>query len=144
GPVQLSGPIRPKICVTQGFEVFLLLPDGRLWAAHNYEGIEVGEVEEDKRRRKIYLPLPVDGTFLATSNWVNLVNARNEVAGIRSDGTLWRVFVFSRPRGIPWNRTRLLSIPEPERIGTESNWSGIAAGAGHFLALKADGTLWGW
>src|SRR5262249_16428282 len=94
------------------------------------------------RRGKIYMPVPVSGAFLATSNWVSLANTHNDVAGIRSDGTLWRM--FSRSRGMPWNRTRLVPSPEPERIGTDSNWTAIAAGAGHFLALKADGALWGW
>ena len=149
GPPRLSGSVRPKICVTQGFELFALLPDGRIWAAQNYEGIEVGEAEErsttqkhTRRERKIYMPVPVDGTFLGASNWVKLANTEHHVVGIQSDGSLWNV--FSRQGWIPWNRTRLLSVPEPERIGTDSNWTAIASGLRHFLALKADGTLWGW
>ena len=55
---------------------------------------------------------------------------------------MWKIF-SSNPT-IPWARALLLPLPEPERIGTDSNWKAIAAGAGHFLTLKADGTLWGW
>jgi ABC-type transport system involved in multi-copper enzyme maturation permease subunit len=145
GPAQLSGPVRPRICVTQGFEVFVLLPDGRIWVAQNYEGKEVGEHawdERKSRREKIYMPVPVEGTFLATSNWVSLVNSHNQVAGIRSDGTLWKVFSRNPRSNSQW--TRMVPTPEPERIGADSNWRAIAAGGSHFLALKADGTLWGW
>jgi hypothetical protein len=32
----------------------------------------------------------------------------------------------------------------PTQVGTEIDWVGIAAGVGHSLALKSDGTLWAW
>ena len=32
----------------------------------------------------------------------------------------------------------------PGRIGTDGDWATVAAGEGHSLALKADGTLWAW
>ncbi len=32
----------------------------------------------------------------------------------------------------------------PERFGSEHDWRGVAAGFMHALALKADGSLWGW
>jgi alpha-tubulin suppressor-like RCC1 family protein len=32
----------------------------------------------------------------------------------------------------------------PTRVGTDTNWVSIAAGASHTLASKSDGTLWAW
>jgi alpha-tubulin suppressor-like RCC1 family protein len=41
------------------------------------------------------------------------------------------------PVGISW-------IGAPDRIGSETNWSQISTSFGHNLALKNDGSLWGW
>jgi alpha-tubulin suppressor-like RCC1 family protein len=32
----------------------------------------------------------------------------------------------------------------PQRLGADSDWVSIAADAGHFTALKRDGSLWTW
>src|SRR4029078_2468563 len=56
------------------------------------------------------------------------------------DGSLWKIF-SERGTNDPVN---LPSVLDPERIGFDTNWKSIAAGSGHFLALKTDGTLWGW
>ena len=32
----------------------------------------------------------------------------------------------------------------PVKIGSDTDWTAIAAGSGHSLALKSDGTLWAW
>ena len=148
GPAQLSGSVRPRICSVAGFKLFALLPGGRLWAAGHYEFKEFNEYVkrgEGKtiRWEKVRIPVPVDGVFLGPSDWVYLANSYSQVVGIQSDGSLWKVFSWDRP--VPmWNLRNLSVIPQPQRIGGDSDWKTVAAGHGHFLALKKDGTLWGW
>ena len=33
---------------------------------------------------------------------------------------------------------------EPQRVGTENNWKSVSAGSHHTMAIKNNGTLWGW
>jgi hypothetical protein len=59
-----------------------------------------------------------------------------EAAAIAGDGGLWSLAV-EKIRFIP-------STPQPLRLGSSSDWKQLSAGSQHFLALKNDGTLWGW
>src|SRR5205814_3848395 len=91
---------------------------------------------------KIRINVPVGGRFFDQSNWVDLAASHDAAAGIQSDGSLWKI--LSRPTN-SWRWTNwITAVPRPERLGTDSDWKVLAAGSGHFLALKADGSLWGW
>jgi ABC-type transport system involved in multi-copper enzyme maturation permease subunit len=159
GPARLSGPISPKICTADprtllrlpdghpifGRAVFVLLPDGRLWVANQYQFQATGEYDSfhdrtnrTERLEEIYLAVPVGGEFLSQSNWVTVAGSYGQVVGIQSDGSLWNIF---STRGIT---SYFSAVPKPERIGTASDWKSVSSGYGHFLALKQDGTLWGW
>lgn len=35
-------------------------------------------------------------------------------------------------------------VPVPTQVGTDTDWVAVAAGPDHTMALKANGTLWGW
>jgi len=152
GPARLSGAIRPKICLPGG-RIFALLPDGRLWTGADYHSKELNrywDVWESKsftnHLEKIRVQLPASGLFVGGSNWVSLAaNDRSiEVVALQSDGTLWSIL----PRQNPTNsrsRTAWISVPpELRRIGSDTNWQSVAAGERFFLAVKTDGTLWGW
>ena len=149
GPARLSGSIRPRICSAAGSKLFVLLPDGRVWAAGRYELKETDEYEdiagptgEIRERVKVRIPIPVEGTLLG-GNWVSLASSDNQVFGIQSDGSLWKVFSLDRTISW-WNVTNLSVIPRPQRDETDPDWKTVASGQSHFLALKNDGTLWGW
>jgi hypothetical protein len=63
---------------------------------------------------------------------------------LASDGSLWTWgadFAGWPVLGLGKRTTRPTSL---RRIGHDTNWVSISAGANHSLALKADGTLWTW
>lgn len=62
--------------------------------------------------------------------------------GIRTDGTLWAwgSNVFGRTGlGLSSGSTVV-----PTQVGTDTNWSAVAAGGYHSLGVRTDGTLWSW
>jgi alpha-tubulin suppressor-like RCC1 family protein len=150
GPARLAGSVRPSIYMPVN-RIIALLPDGRLWLATNYQWRELDRYEEvwDKqgqtnRLRKQKAPIPTGGMFVAGSNWVALAaNDQNAaVAALQSDGTLWQILSW-KPYSFSLNHWLSLT-PIPRRIGSDSDWKVVAASGSSFLAVKTDGTLWGW
>lgn len=213
GPARIVGPERTQLCIVKR-HFFVLLPDGRLWMMKRV-------MQSDfPSRGQISSAVAEQPHFLALSNWVEIATTDDEVAGIRADGSLWRIHQtpryiaessdipedFQRRYGFdgtsaaqaygsaqrPLTNAPILIPSEPvpaaapaplpgatqpgsnavrqaghgmlarygppppiiklrqppkelpERIGTNSDWKSLAAGSGHFLALKQDGSIWGW
>jgi alpha-tubulin suppressor-like RCC1 family protein len=75
-----------------------------------------------------------------------LVGARDRAVLLAPDGSLWSWGAFTvwsnvRPNVFLVQTTNSAS---PQRIGSDSDWSEVAADSGHTLALKNNGSLWGW
>ena len=60
---------------------------------------------------------------------------------IRTDGTLWGWGLNGS--GVLGDGTTTVS-PEPEQIGTDTNWASVVTADEHSVALKTDGSLWAW
>jgi hypothetical protein len=167
GQAILSGSVRPKICFAQ-YKAFALLPDGRLWASVDYQFQDTWAYQTLPRsdtkpegHKRLLLAVPTNGVFLDGTNWVDVASSLfplsgwpdpdqlrfaipgadrmsnfGEVAGLKADGTLWRIYTA--------NAGDSGAAPTPERFGTDSDWAAIAGSGTHFLALKRDGSLWGW
>jgi alpha-tubulin suppressor-like RCC1 family protein len=80
----------------------------------------------------------------AESDWVTVATGGGHCLGIRADGSLWSwgsayygQLGDGRSGAMKWSLV-------PTRVGTETGWVSVAAGNAHSLALKADGTVWGW
>jgi hypothetical protein len=152
GPARLTGSVRPSIYMPVN-RIIALLPDGRLWLTTNYRWKELDRYEEvwDKqgqtnRVRKMKAPIPTGGMFVVGSNWVALAaNDHNGgVAALQSDGTLWQILSW-RDKTNSFNFNFWMNLaPNPRRIGSDSDWKVVAASESSFLAVKTDGTLWGW
>jgi ABC-type transport system involved in multi-copper enzyme maturation permease subunit len=136
GPARLSGAIKPRI-LASGYNVLALLPDGRLWVSQNSERrFLYKERDYSGAINDQYVRVPVDGQFIGANNWLQLDGYYGNSIGIQSDGSLWE---------IKWrDGTNRFPIPKVERVGSDSDWKAVAAGNGFFLALKNNGTLWGW
>jgi alpha-tubulin suppressor-like RCC1 family protein len=92
-------------------------------------------------------------TLSGGSNWkqIFLGSITNNSAAIKTDGTLWvwggareyfRSFVTPQ-LGINLNDGIDRSTPVTTFAGG-TNWKQVACGSQHMMAIKTDGTLWGW
>jgi hypothetical protein len=128
-----------------------------LWAMREYETVPVtgywtGAPSESWQSKEVKDPR---AEFVG-SNWVSLAMSLYDGAGVQSDGSLWRLSWWETdgdngevvPVGAGnWNRKgqKMRQTPiRTTRLGVGSDWVMVAAGYSHFLALKRDGTLWGW
>lgn len=76
------------------------------------------------------------------SNWVKISAANHYSLGIKSDGTLWSWGHKNGYGSIGIMSSNNISIPT--QVGTDNNWKEISAGQFLAMAIKTDGTLWGW
>lgn len=158
GPARLSGNVRPMIAkyFRSGW-LLALLPDGRLWAMREYEALPIpGESIIAEYEHWQAKPIPNPRAEFVGSNWVCMALSQYDGAGVQSDGSLWRVSWWERDGengesvlvgAGNWYRNGHTLCQTPvatTRIGDDSDWVMTAAGNGHFLALKTDGTIWGW
>ncbi len=111
--------------------------DGTLWGWGENDNGQLGLGYQSWRTT---IPVKV-GT---ATNWAAVSTGHFHTLGLRSDGTLW---VWGS------NGFGQLGLPEigvtenvtsPTQLGTDSDWVAIAAGDGHSLAVKSDGSLWSW
>lgn len=108
--------------------------DGTLWAwgFNNHGELGIGSNENS------YVPVQV-GT---DTKWVAISAGANHSVALKSDGTLW-AWGWNSFSGQVGDGT-LLDRNSPVQLGSDRNWAQISAGNNHTLAIKSDGTLWGW
>lgn len=81
---------------------------------------------------------------IGTSTWASVSAGGTHSLAIRADGTLWAWGDnASGQLGIATSNTAVTATT-PAQVGTATNWSVIASGQAHSLALRTDGTLYGW
>lgn len=109
--------------------------DGTLWL---WGAGSVGQLGDNSVSSK---SSPVQ-TISGGSNWVDVVAINNVVGGIKTDGTLW-TWGFGNAGAIGNNSRGNISSPV-QTVAGGTNWKQIAGCGSAFLAIKTDGTLWGW
>lgn len=81
-------------------------------------------------------------TIASGANWKTIDAGASVVAGIKSDGTLW--LWGSNGYGQLGDNTTVSKSSPVQTIATGTNWKSVSCGANHVMAIKTDGTLWGW
>jgi alpha-tubulin suppressor-like RCC1 family protein len=128
------GKVTPQL-VSSWDTAVLLAPDGSLWAWGGSEFSMNGVLETPQATA---IPVRIG----KESDWRSVSASWMHVIALKDDGSLW---------GWGWNSSGQLGqgnltkrFVKPVRIGTDTNWIQVSAGAGHALALKNDGSLWAW
>ena len=159
---RLSGDTRPAIIsLHYGRPLLLLLPDGRLSCVRELERRVAPAMRDDSNCKSctetIWRALEKPGVdFIGGSNWVQVASTLSEVVGIKADGTLWSAPWYEvvdatgnvRPSktGVEaqkGERRREVEL-RFERVGEENDWKAISASWNYCIALKQNGTIWGW
>lgn len=112
--------------------------DGTLWG---WGGNLYGQLGDNSNTDRLD---PVQN-YANTIAWSKVAAGGLTSCGIKVDGTLWS-WGGSGGSGVFGNNTTTPSaISSPiQTTGTGNNWKECDVGYGFIIALKTDGTLWGW
>jgi alpha-tubulin suppressor-like RCC1 family protein len=78
----------------------------------------------------------------ADNTWASIAAGYNHSIALKSDGSLWAWgYNTSGQLGLGNTTSPITTVT---RVGTDINWSMIAAGENHTMALKLDGSIWTW
>jgi len=121
-----------------------LRADGTLWAwGHNTYG-ELGNTTNNGIGSAPPNPTP---TQVGTERYTQVAAGEYHSLGLRADGSLWAWgYNFYGQLGNTTNTgggPTFAANPTPTQVGTE-RYTQVAAGYGHSLGLRADGSLWAW
>ncbi len=120
----LKGPVNSQIWRRSQL-LAALLPDGRLWMAPILNSNST---------------VAPHGILLSQSNWVSLaVPDHGMEIGVQVDGTLWNIDINTNHP----NEYQVI------QLGQDKDWKSVSGmtseeSSFHVLALKTDGSLWGW
>jgi alpha-tubulin suppressor-like RCC1 family protein len=111
--------------------------DGTLWAwgANNYGQLGLGDVVSRSSPSQVG----------ALTNWAQVSAGGGSIVGVKKDGTLW---AWGRNNWGALGIGATGRLSSPVQVGSLTNWSQVSVGGyrddAFTLALKTDGTLWGW
>ncbi len=134
-PVQIEPASRWKAVAAGERFTLAVKTDGTLWAWGDNGSGQLGDGTTSTSRTT---PVQI-GT---ATNWASVAAGQSHSMAIRSDGTLWG-WGWSGNGAVGTGTTSNVPYYSPVQIGT-ATWASVAAGAGHTVAVKSDGTLWTW
>jgi alpha-tubulin suppressor-like RCC1 family protein len=140
-PLQV-GSARDWVAVAAaGFSSYALKADGTLWAWGEGSLGQLGNGLSIRQNQPVAVSNP--NPF---GRWLAISAGSDHVLALQADGSLWSW--GSNASGQLGQGAQPADPSTPAQIltglFTDNDWSAVAAGGGHSLALKADGTLWSW
>ena len=143
-PVQIGSDSNWAQAQCGGYHTMAVKTDGTLWGWGRNAYGEIG----NNKSYVIQVSSPVQ---VGSASWSKVATSkvrygaiprRGHTLIVKTDGTLWACGenVYGQ-LGI--NNSRGFAI-SPLQVGSLSTWSNVAVGDFFSLALKTDGTLWGW
>jgi alpha-tubulin suppressor-like RCC1 family protein len=134
-PVQV-GTDADWIFVESGFNhTVAIRQDGSLWT---WGANDFGQLGDSTNLSK---PSPV--RIGEASDWLS-VSAYDHNLALKSDGTLWAWGRNGIAGGGQVGNESTIDVWTPTKIGEDNDWVRGEAGSAHSLALKENGSLWGW
>jgi ABC-type transport system involved in multi-copper enzyme maturation permease subunit/alpha-tubulin suppressor-like RCC1 family protein len=153
---------RQTVKLEPGFRIerALLLEHGgqwrsttRIWSGLSYRlGVRdngtfrIRAEENSNNRSRSYEWTAADLQFGKGTNWLAVAGRGEKVVTLKDDGTLW-LWPFNHDWRRGWYTDReereMLDV-NPVRLGTHSDWIGVASTFGGIVSLAADGSLWYW
>lgn len=135
-PVAIPLAENNNISVSTGFGTTLVLKDnGTAWGWGDNGSGAIGTNSGEEYEIN---PIQIG----ETNDWISIVAGSFTSAGIKSNGTLW--IWGSNFYGEVGDGTKNHAY-EPKQVGTnDDRWASISIGGFHTIAVKEDGTLWGW
>lgn len=109
--------------------------DGTLWTWGNNIYGQLGDGTSLNRSSPV-------SVFGGGNNWKQVTTGYFHTLAIKTDGTLWS-WGYNNFGQLGTNNTSTYSSPVTV-VGGGTNWKLVASGDRHVLALKTDGTIWGW
>ena len=109
--------------------------DGSLWTWGGNSQGQLGTNNLDTRSTPVT-------TFAGGNTWKSVACGSNHTAAIKTDGSLW-IWGEGGYGKLGINNTGNRSTPVTTFTGG-NNWKQVSGGQSHTMAIKTDGTLWGW
>jgi len=158
GPARLSSRVQPAFAgLWPPTPNFVLLPDGRLCAYLGYKESPLTVTNTSPNKEPIWLTVESPRVeFFGGSDWISVAATGREVVGVKSDGSLWSANRYEwvdksgntiiLPTGAPGQKDLSRHSAEIKfvQIGGVGVWKAVASSWNHCVALKRDGTIWGW
>ena len=113
--------------------------DGTLWAwgSGSYGALGQNQSGANAHRSS---PVQIPGT-----TWSKFGVAKQAVLAIKTDGTLWgwghNLYGLL---GINTSHPGQSYVSSPTQVGSDTDWSNVRSGHYHTLAIKTNGTMYGW
>jgi alpha-tubulin suppressor-like RCC1 family protein len=133
-PVQMSTDTDWTSITAGRDHTIALITDGTLWAWGGNDYGQLGDATTTLRLSPIQIGTDSDWAYIAAGGY--------HTNALKTDGTLWAW-------GNNWSGqlgdSTTTARYSPTQIGADTDWVSIGVGEElHTLALKTDGTLWGW